>query len=314
MLASQVLGAVGALPEVYSELEINFFLLRRLLGVRSKEGEKQSKVEKLAKTEVRVALCILYACFAALRCLSNWRRRRRAGCRFFVMRMSLRCRGSAREAGTDGRCALCTGACALREVGMPQPSIANDCVPRLTSFRLLLPQVLMLNIGSMCTGARVLAVKADLAKLQLTSPVCTKEGEKVALSRRVEKHWRLIGWGQIQKVCPHVWCLGHFCTVLALLYTVPRLIGRGQMQEAPRYMAVVGSSCCAKHWRLVDWTQIHGVRLHAALYTYALLVLCTVQLHHWLLKAHPQGTVWLLHVGLYLHIVHGLQPAHQRNL
>jgi translation initiation factor 2 subunit 3 len=39
-----VLGEVGALPNVYSELEINFFLLRRLLGVRSKEGEKQSKV------------------------------------------------------------------------------------------------------------------------------------------------------------------------------------------------------------------------------------------------------------------------------
>ena len=56
----------------------------------------------------------------------------------------------------------------------------------------------MLSIGSMCTGARVVAVKAALAKLQLTSPVCTKEGEKVALSRRVEKHWRLIGWGQIQ--------------------------------------------------------------------------------------------------------------------
>jgi translation initiation factor 2 subunit 3 len=42
-------------------------------------------------------------------------------------------------------------------------------------------------------------VKADLAKLRLTSPVCTKEQEKVALSRRVDKHWRLIGWGQIQK-------------------------------------------------------------------------------------------------------------------
>jgi hypothetical protein len=39
-----VLGEVGKLPEVFSELEINFFLLRRLLGVRSKEGEKQSKV------------------------------------------------------------------------------------------------------------------------------------------------------------------------------------------------------------------------------------------------------------------------------
>lgn len=109
-LVGQVLGQVGALPDVFSELEINFFLLRRLLGVRSKEGEKQSKVTKLSKGEV-----------------------------------------------------------------------------------------LMLNIGSMCTGARVLAVKHDLAKLQLTSPVCTKDGEKVALSRRVEKHWRLIGWGQIQK-------------------------------------------------------------------------------------------------------------------
>ena len=42
-------------------------------------------------------------------------------------------------------------------------------------------------------------MKQDLAKLQLTSPVCTKEGEKIALSRRVEKHWRLIGWGQIQQ-------------------------------------------------------------------------------------------------------------------
>lgn len=59
-------------------------------------------------------------------------------------------------------------------------------------------EILMLNMGSMSTGARVLAVKNDLAKLQLTAPVCTSRGEKVALSRRVEKHWRLIGWGQIQ--------------------------------------------------------------------------------------------------------------------
>lgn len=109
-LVGQVLGGVGALPDVFTELEINFFLLRRLLGVRTQGEEKQGKVSKLAKNEV-----------------------------------------------------------------------------------------LMLNIGSMCTGARVLAVKHDLAKLQLTSPVCTKEGEKIALSRRVEKHWRLIGWGQIQR-------------------------------------------------------------------------------------------------------------------
>jgi translation initiation factor 2 subunit 3 len=29
--------------------------------------------------------------------------------------------------------------------------------------------------------------------------VCTQENEKIALSRRVDKHWRLIGWGEIRK-------------------------------------------------------------------------------------------------------------------
>ncbi|KAG6788531.1 hypothetical protein POTOM_004598 [Populus tomentosa] len=108
-LVGQVLGDVGSLPEVFGELEVNFFLLRRLIGVRTKGSEKQGKVSKLTKGEI-----------------------------------------------------------------------------------------LMLNIGSMSSGARVLAVKNDLAKLQLTSPVCTSKGEKIALSRRVEKHWRLIGWGMIQ--------------------------------------------------------------------------------------------------------------------
>ncbi|KAK9933802.1 hypothetical protein M0R45_020977 [Rubus argutus] len=89
-LVGQVLGEVGSLPEVFVELEVNFFLLRRLLGVRTKGSEKQGK----------------------------------------------------------GEC--------------------------------------------------VIAVRNDLAKLQLTSPVCTSKGEKIARSRRVEKHWRLIGWGQIQ--------------------------------------------------------------------------------------------------------------------
>ncbi|CAI0389125.1 unnamed protein product [Linum tenue] len=108
-LVGQVLGDIGSLPDVFVELEVNFFLLRRLIGVRTKGSEKQGKVSKLVKGEI-----------------------------------------------------------------------------------------LMLNIGSMSTGARVLAVKNDLAKLQLTSPVCTSKGEKIALSRRVEKHWRLIGWGMIQ--------------------------------------------------------------------------------------------------------------------
>lgn len=51
-------------------------------------------------------------------------------------------------------------------------------------------EMLMVNIGSLSTGGRVLAVRADLAKIQLTQPVCTEEGEKIALSRRIDKHWR----------------------------------------------------------------------------------------------------------------------------
>ncbi|KAF9254802.1 translation initiation factor eIF2 gamma subunit [Marasmius fiardii PR-910] len=49
------------------------------------------------------------------------------------------------------------------------------------------------NISSTSTGGRILSVKADLAKIQLTSPACAEIGEKVALSRRIEKHWYLIG-------------------------------------------------------------------------------------------------------------------------
>ncbi|BFZ10177.1 hypothetical protein BsWGS_13216 [Bradybaena similaris] len=109
-LVGQVLGAVGALPDIFTELEISFFLLRRLLGVKMEGDKKGAKVQKLSKNEV-----------------------------------------------------------------------------------------LMVNIGSLSTGGRVLAVRADLAKIGLTAPVCTEVGEKIALSRRVEKHWRLIGWGQIRR-------------------------------------------------------------------------------------------------------------------
>ena len=41
--------------------------------------------------------------------------------------------------------------------------------------------------------------KQDLAKIALTQPACTEIGEKIALSRRIDKHWRLIGWGKITR-------------------------------------------------------------------------------------------------------------------
>ena len=109
-LVGQVLGHKGCLPDVFTVVEISFYLLRRLLGVKTSDGGKKAKVQKLAAGEI-----------------------------------------------------------------------------------------LMVNIGSTSSGGKVKAVKNDLAKIILHQPVCTQEGEKIALSRRVDKHWRLIGWGEIRK-------------------------------------------------------------------------------------------------------------------
>ena len=112
-LVGQVLGLKGHLPEVFIEVEVSYYLLRRLLGVKTQEGTKQAKVTKLSKGEM-----------------------------------------------------------------------------------------LMVNIGSVSTGGKVVKVLESangepVARIVLTQPVCTQEREKIALSRRVEKHWRLIGWGEI---------------------------------------------------------------------------------------------------------------------
>jgi len=36
-------------------------------------------------------------------------------------------------------------------------------------------------------------------KIKLNNPICTKVGEKVAFSRRIDKKFRLIGYGTIKK-------------------------------------------------------------------------------------------------------------------
>ncbi|KAJ5072642.1 eukaryotic translation initiation factor 2 subunit 3 family member [Anaeramoeba ignava] len=110
-LVGHVIGAVGKLPDIFIEIEINYFLLRRLLGVRVSETQQQtSSISALEKNEI-----------------------------------------------------------------------------------------LLVNIGSTTTGGRVLTVRGDLAKIQLQNPVCTEVGEKIALSRKVQDHWRLIGWGEIKR-------------------------------------------------------------------------------------------------------------------
>jgi translation initiation factor 2 subunit 3 len=43
-LVGQVLGHKGALPAIFVDIEVSFYLLRRLLGVKTTEGEKAAKV------------------------------------------------------------------------------------------------------------------------------------------------------------------------------------------------------------------------------------------------------------------------------
>ena len=52
-MVGQVLGAVGALPEIFTELEISYFLLRRLLGVRTEGDKKAAKVSAFCNSEAQ---------------------------------------------------------------------------------------------------------------------------------------------------------------------------------------------------------------------------------------------------------------------
>ena len=45
-MVGQVLGAVGSLPDIYTELTIAFFLLRRLLGVKTEGDKRGAKVSR----------------------------------------------------------------------------------------------------------------------------------------------------------------------------------------------------------------------------------------------------------------------------
>jgi translation initiation factor 2 subunit 3 len=81
---------------------------------------------------------------------------------------------------------------------LPAPEISLFLLRRFLGVRmedkkLTKNELLLIIIGSISTGGRVLVVKGDLTRIQLTSPACTEVGENVALSRRIEKHSRLVG-------------------------------------------------------------------------------------------------------------------------
>jgi translation initiation factor 2 subunit 3 len=60
-------------------------------------------------------------------------------------------------------------------------------------------EILMINIGSTSTGGKILSVSSDKVRIQFMNPVCANEGEKIAMSRRIDRNFRLIGWGEIKK-------------------------------------------------------------------------------------------------------------------
>lgn len=56
---------------------------------------------------------------------------------------------------------------------------------------------LLLNVGTAKTSG-VVTQAGETVKIQLKRPVCTEEGERVAISRRMGSRWRLIGHGTIK--------------------------------------------------------------------------------------------------------------------
>eukprot|EP00914_Ancora_sagittata_P019938 GHVO01039624.1.p1 GENE.GHVO01039624.1~~GHVO01039624.1.p1 ORF type:complete len:485 (+),score=90.68 GHVO01039624.1:1339-2793(+) len=58
---------------------------------------------------------------------------------------------------------------------------------------------LLVNIGSTSVTGKVSKVQDRTAYIKLHSPACAPEGANIALSRKIDKHFRLIGWGNIMK-------------------------------------------------------------------------------------------------------------------
>ncbi len=57
---------------------------------------------------------------------------------------------------------------------------------------------LMLNAGAATTAGVVSSAQTEIIDMILKLPICIDKGERVAISRRIEERWRLIGYGVIK--------------------------------------------------------------------------------------------------------------------
>jgi len=58
-------------------------------------------------------------------------------------------------------------------------------------------ETLLLHVGAAITVGKVASIKKDSATVNLTRPVCTQTGSRVAISRKIAGRWRFIGYGMI---------------------------------------------------------------------------------------------------------------------
>ena len=103
-----------------------------------------------------------------------------------------------------------------RMVGVDQQSTTSE---PLKVKKLEVKEILQINIGSIATQGHVQALRETekkptdsssniksskfyMAKIKLNRPVCSPDGEKISLSRKIDGKWRLIGWGLIEKGIP----------------------------------------------------------------------------------------------------------------
>lgn len=59
-------------------------------------------------------------------------------------------------------------------------------------------EMLLINIGSTSCGGNVVRVNGKQARITLTKFVCAEIGDKISLSRKMDRNFRLIGWGEIE--------------------------------------------------------------------------------------------------------------------
>lgn len=58
---------------------------------------------------------------------------------------------------------------------------------------------MLINISSTSCGGTVMQVRDKAARILLTKHVCANKDDKIALSRKIDRNFRLIGWGVIDK-------------------------------------------------------------------------------------------------------------------